>query len=132
MKLAYFLVFGLVCYYALAVAEPRPWAAAYGLVPIAVLSLLLISAQAVTSITSERDIGALDLLMVTDLTPTEFIYGKLLGSLYNTKEYVIPPLILVVIYALRGQLATPPRGHAELLMGRNLEALGFILAVITR
>jgi ABC-type Na+ efflux pump permease subunit len=128
VKLAYFLVFGLVCYYALAVAEPHPWAAAYGLVPIAVLSLLLISAQAVTSITSERDIGALDLLMVTDLTPTEFIYGKLLGILYNTKEYVIPPLILVVIYALRGQLATPPRGHAELLMGRNLEALGFILA----
>lgn len=126
VKLAYFLVFGLVCYYALAIAEPRG-AAAYGLVPIAVLSLLLISAQAVTSITSERDVGALDLLMVTDLTPKEFIYGKLLGILYNTKEYIIPPVILAVIHAWRGQLATPPRGHDEMLWGRNLEALSFIL-----
>jgi hypothetical protein len=128
VKLAYFVSFGLVCYYALVQAEPGDWAAAYGLVPVAILSLLLISAQAVTSITSERDIGALDLLMVTDLTPKEFIYGKLLGILYNTKEYVIPPLVLTVIYAVRGQLSTPPRGHPEVVLGRNLESLFCILA----
>ena len=128
VKLAYFVSFGLVCYYALVQAEPGDWAAAYGLVPVAILSLLLISAQAVTSITSERDVGALDLLMVTDLTPKEFIYGKLLGILYNTKEYVIPPLVLTVIYAVRGQLSTPPRGHPELVLGRNLESLFCILA----
>ena len=47
--------------------------------PVAILSLLLVSAQAVTAITSERDGGALDLLLVTDLSPKEFIFGKLLG-----------------------------------------------------
>ncbi len=127
VKVAYFLVVGLVCYYALFLAEPRPWAAAYGLVPIAILSLLLISAQAVTAITSERDVGALDLLMVTDLTPREFIFGKLLGILYNAKEYVIPPLVLAGIYAFRGQLASPAPGHPELDAGRNLESVIFIL-----
>jgi ABC-type transport system involved in multi-copper enzyme maturation permease subunit len=127
VKLAYFLVFGLVGYYALVAAEPRPWAAAYGIVPIAILSLLLISAQAVTSITSERDIGALDLLMVTDLSPREFIFGKLWGILYNTKEYIVPPLILVIAYGVRGQLATPPRGYAELSLARNIESLVCII-----
>ncbi len=127
VKVSYFVVFGLVCHYGLALTAPGGWAAAYGLVPVAILSLLLISAQAVTSITSERDVGALDLLMVTDLSPQEFIYGKLLGILYNTKEYIVPPLILTVIYAVRGQLSTAPRGHPELLLGRNLESLFCII-----
>ncbi|MCS7045649.1 MAG: ABC transporter permease, partial [Gemmataceae bacterium] len=128
VKLAYFLVFGLICYYVLAVAEPGPWAAAYGLVPVSILSLLLISAQAVTSVTSERDIGALDLLMVTDLTANEFIFGKVVGILYNTKEYIVPPLLLAVVYAVRGQLAAPPRGQLEATLGANLESLFCIVA----
>jgi hypothetical protein len=57
----------------------------------AVLSLLLINAQAVTSLTSERDVRALDLLLVTDLTPKEFIFGKLGGVVYNTKEMLLFP-----------------------------------------
>ena len=89
--------------------------------PIGILSLLLISAQAVTSITSERDLGSLDLLVITDLSPKEFIFGKVFGILYNTKEYIVPPLILIVVYAWRGQLGTPPRGHPEQLVGKNLE-----------
>ena len=48
VKAAYFVVLALVTYYALFVLETRVLAAAYGLVPIAILSLLLISAQAVT------------------------------------------------------------------------------------
>ena len=28
------------------------------------------------------------LLLVTDMTPREFIFGKLAGALYNTKEMV--------------------------------------------
>jgi len=115
VKLAYFIVLGLIAYYVLSDSEPRAWAAAYGLVPIAVLSLLLISAQAVTAITSERDVGALDLLMVTDLTPKEFIFGKLWGILYNTKEYVLPPLILAVVYAVRGQFSN-----------RNIESFVYV------
>jgi ABC-type transport system involved in multi-copper enzyme maturation permease subunit len=127
VKLAYILVFGLIGYYAL---EPLwsgegriPFFAARGLVPIGILSLLLVSAQAVTAITSERDTGALDLLLVTDLTPGEFIFGKLLGILYNTVEYLVPPLLLVVVYASNNLLATPPPGHPELAPWKNFESL---------
>ncbi len=126
VKIAYFIVLGLVCYSAL---EPlwtggtRPlFFAAYGLVPVAILSLLLVTAQAVTAITSERDGGALDLLLVTDLTPNEFIFGKIWGICYNTKEYLLPPLLLTLVYARLGLLATAPPGHPELLPGRNLES----------
>jgi ABC-type transport system involved in multi-copper enzyme maturation permease subunit len=111
VKAAYFLVLGLVCYYALAplwAGQRREWAAAWGLVPVGILSLLLVSAQAVTAITSERDLGALDLLLVTDLTPQEFIFGKLLGICWNTKEYLLPPLALAIFYGVTGRLATPP------------------------
>ena len=83
------MVLGLICYATLAaaLAGPRvPFAAGYGLVPVTVLSLLLVAAQAVTAITAERDGGALDLLLVTDLTPKEFIFGKIWGVLFNTRE----------------------------------------------
>lgn len=106
VKTAYFVVLGLVAYYAFVAMDPRPWAAAYGLVPIGILSLLLISAQAVTSVTSERDLGSLDLLIITDITPKEFVYGKILGILYNTKEYILPPLVMVAVYAVLGKLGT--------------------------
>ncbi|MBI1830780.1 MAG: ABC transporter permease [Planctomycetes bacterium] len=127
VKTAYFIVLALVGYYALFITEARELTAAYGLVPIGILSLLLISAQSVTSITSERDLGSLDLLVITDLTPKEFILGKIFGILYNTKEYILPPLILVVVYAIRGQLATPPQ------FGKNLEgaiALGIAILIL--
>lgn len=58
------------------------------------LSLVLVNAQAVTSLTTERDGRALDLLLVSDLTPKEFVYGKLGGVLYNTKEMVLLPMLL--------------------------------------
>jgi hypothetical protein len=126
VKTAYFLVLGLICWYALApVIQPgerAPFAAAYGLIPVGVLSLLLVAAQAATAITSERDTGALDLLLVTDLTPKEFIFGKLLGVCYNTKEYLLPPLLLAGVYAVYGCLATPPAGHKELAPSMNATA----------
>jgi len=111
VKSAYFLVLALVCYYAIAPMWSSEGAgqftAAWGLLPVCILSFLLVSAQAVTAITSERDIRALDLLLVTDLSPKEFIFGKLWGILYNTKEYLLPPLILAGVYAWFGFLATP-------------------------
>jgi ABC-type transport system involved in multi-copper enzyme maturation permease subunit len=64
------------------------------LVPFGVLSLVLLNAQAVTSMTSERDAKAIDLLLVTDLTPSEIIYGKLGGVFYNTKEMWLLPMLL--------------------------------------
>ena len=80
----------------------------------------MVSAQAATSITSERDTGALDLLLVTDLTPQEFIFGKLGGILYNTKEYIIPPFLLAAFYAWNGFLATPPANQPQLSASMNL------------
>jgi hypothetical protein len=60
----------------------------------AVLGLLLVNMQAVTAVTAERDARALDLLLVTDLTPQEFVFGKLGGVLYNAKEMILLPLAL--------------------------------------
>jgi ABC-type transport system involved in multi-copper enzyme maturation permease subunit len=127
IKAAYFLVLGLVVYYAFLAPSDGAFAAARGLVPVCVLSLLLVNAQAVTAITSERDVGALDLLLATELSAKEFVFSKFLGVLYNTKEYLLPPLILAGIYAWRGQLASAPPGHPELLAGKNLDAFLCIL-----
>ncbi|MSU77528.1 MAG: ABC transporter permease [Gemmataceae bacterium] len=133
VKLAYFVVVGLIGYYSLFLMERAEFAAAWGIVPVTILSLLLISAQSVTSITSERDLNSLDLLLITDLSPKEFILGKVFGIVYNTKEFIVPPLILVVIYAMRGQLGTPPRGQDSLLVQKNIEgalALGIGMLVV--
>lgn len=74
----------------------------WGLVPVTVLSLLLINAQAVTAVTSERDLKSLELLLVTDITPPEFVIGKLGGIAWNTKELAVPPLILACAYSFWG------------------------------
>jgi ABC-type transport system involved in multi-copper enzyme maturation permease subunit len=132
VKLAFGLVLALIVYFAISeLNRPggRPaFAAAYGLVPVAVLSLLLVSAQAVTSITSERDGGALDVLLVTDISPYEFVFGKLLGVAYNTKEYLIPPLLLAVYYAAQGLLTNTPPGAS---LGTRLATnFGPLIAVL--
>jgi len=75
------------------------------LVSLALLSLVLVNAQAVTSLTSERDVRALDLLLVTDLTPKEIVFGKLGGVFYNTKEMVLLPMLLCVGLWLTGGLS---------------------------
>ncbi|HQR44037.1 MAG TPA: ABC transporter permease, partial [Gemmatales bacterium] len=76
-------------------AEVTRFNIAFSLVPMMVLSFILVNAQAVTSITSERDLGALELLLVTQLTPAEFVLGKLGGILYNAKEMILPPLLFM-------------------------------------
>ena len=133
IKLAFGVVLALILYFAIAeLNRPggRPaFAAAFGLVPIAVLSLLLVSAQAATSITSERDGGTLDVLLVTDISPKEFIFGKLFGVVYNCKEFIIPPLALVLFYAIRGVLARPaadatPADAAEANLGPLVAVIG--------
>ncbi|MCU0962702.1 MAG: ABC transporter permease [Pirellulaceae bacterium] len=58
------------------------------------VSLVVLNALAVTSITNERDGQALDLLLVTDLSPFEFVAGKLGGVLWVTKEMVVLPMLL--------------------------------------
>jgi hypothetical protein len=107
VRLAYLLVFTVsaAAVYGLLHAEGRVARAdvALPLAPLFMLSLVLVNAQAVTALTSERDARALDLLLVTDLTPKEFIYGKLGGILYNTKEMIVLPIALgAYLYYARG------------------------------
>ncbi|MGC8644175.1 MAG: ABC transporter permease subunit [Isosphaeraceae bacterium] len=77
-------------------ANPLGSSLALIVVGLAILSLILINAQGVTALTSERDSGALDLLLVTELSPGDFIYGKLYGILYNSKEMVALPLLFAL------------------------------------
>ncbi|MBY0457585.1 MAG: ABC transporter permease, partial [Gemmataceae bacterium] len=73
---------------------------------------------------SERDGGALDVLLVTDVSPKEFVFGKLLGVLYNCKEYILPPLALAIFYAVRGALTrTPPDAPPGEVLAANLGPL---------
>ena len=75
---------------------------AFGFLGIAILSLLLINAQAVTSITTERDMNTLDILLATDLNAREFMAGKFVGALWNTKEMIFLPLLLLIWLSTRG------------------------------
>ncbi|MCE5303606.1 MAG: ABC transporter permease [Planctomycetaceae bacterium] len=96
VRLVYGLLFGLAV---VSVWTSGVGSASQGLVAVGLLgllSLVLVNAQAVTSLTSERDVGALDLLLVTDLTPKEIVFGKLGGVFYNTKEMVLLPMLLCV------------------------------------
>ncbi len=71
-------------------------AVARPLAPLMIVSLVILNALAVTSITSERDGQSLDLLQMTDLSPKEFLFGKLLGVLYVAMDVIAVPIILVV------------------------------------
>jgi ABC-type transport system involved in multi-copper enzyme maturation permease subunit len=109
IRLAYLLLFALAAgsLYWMArqgelTAAPH---AAVVLAPLFLLSLILVNAQAVTSITSERDVRALDLLLVTDLTPKEIVFGKLGGVFYNTKEMILLPLLLCVYLRMNNALS---------------------------
>ncbi len=86
--------------------QTDPWRVTRALIPLGILSLLLVNAQGVTALTSERDTGALDLLLVTELSPQQFIYGKLYGVLYNTKEMILSPILLTWAMVGTGRLGT--------------------------
>jgi ABC-type Na+ efflux pump permease subunit len=79
-------------------------AAARPLAPFFLVSLVIVNALAVTSITNERDGGSLDLLLVTDLTPREFLFGKMLGVAYVTWEMLAAPLALCLALFFAGAL----------------------------
>ena len=98
VRLVYLVLFGLAAggIHRLAVLQQAGGAteAATALIALLLLSLVLVNAQAVTSMTTERDGRSLDLLLVTDLSPKEIIFGKLGGVFYNTKEMVVLPVVL--------------------------------------
>lgn len=76
------------------------------LTPFFVISLVMINALAVNSITNERDAQALDLLLATQISPTQFLVGKLAGVLYVTKEMVLLPILLSVYLWWQGGMLT--------------------------
>ncbi|MEO8269438.1 MAG: hypothetical protein ABI557_06955 [Aureliella sp.] len=76
------------------------------LTPFFVVSFVMINALAVNSITNERDGQALDLLLATQITPRQFLLGKLLGVLYVTKEMVLLPLALTGYLWWQGGITT--------------------------
>jgi len=109
LRLAYLLLFAASAtglhWILSAQRSPNIAAVALPIVPLFVLSLVLVNVQSVTALTAERDARALDLLLVTDLTPREFIFGKLAGALYNTKEMVLLPMALCVYLAVAEQIS---------------------------
>ena len=123
IRLAYVILFGLTAaglHVTIAAGNPITGeAGSLALVALLFLSLVLVNAQAVTSLTNERDGKALDLLLVSDLTPKEFVFGKLGGAFYNTKEMVVLPLGLCVYL-----------WYADALSLENLVYLTLALAVL--
>ena len=100
IKACYVLLYALGAGFFLSLGQglEDPLSTGLALIPVGltILSLVLINAQGVTALTTERDTGALDLLLVTELSPGDFIYGKLYGALYNSKEMVALPVISAI------------------------------------
>ncbi len=67
---------------------------ALAMAPLLIVSLVIVNALAVSSVVTERDVLAIDLLLVSDMSPKEFIFGKLFGVLYVTKDVWALPMIL--------------------------------------
>ncbi|MGB9687576.1 ABC transporter permease subunit [Thermogutta sp.] len=100
----FFAAFFALAQYGETIEGPNKNLVAAVTVPVLLISLILVNTQAVTSLTTERDGRTLDLLLVSDITPKEFIFGKLLGTFYNCKEYVLLPTILCLWLGWRGWL----------------------------
>ena len=109
IKLAYVLLAALIGYSvisssgqdgALVLGMVTPGAAAF--LAIGVISLLLINAQAVTSISTERDSNTLDILLATDISAREFMSGKIVGALWNAREMIIVPTGLLIWMTVSG------------------------------
>jgi len=129
VRLAWLLLFAVAVAGVVAQARsPRPdrVAVAAAVVPMVLASLLTVAALAVTSVTTERDRGTFDLLLVSDLEPGEFVWGKLLGVLGSAAEIVLLPLLLCLLLVPLG-IATPEHG-AYLALG--LAILTFFVTVL--
>ena len=130
IRIVYFFLF-LACGWALhslfaTTAAPTLGQMAGPVVPLLLLSLMLVNAQSVASLTSERDGGTFHLLLVSDITPKEFVYGKLGGTFFNMKEIVILPLLLCVYLWYLGGISTANLGF---LIG-GLCVLFFFVAMV--
>ena len=75
------------------------------LAPFILVSLVMLNALAVTSITNERDGRSLDLLWMTDLSPKEFLFGKLGGVLYVAADVILLPMGMCVYLFFNGAIS---------------------------
>ena len=107
IKLAYLAMAGFIAY-TLTQTDPsaagasKISATSVGFVGLSLMSFMLINAQAVTSLTTERDGKTLELLLVTNVTAKEFIFGKLGGVLFNTKELILAPIAILLYLWISG------------------------------
>ncbi len=111
VKLAYFVLAGFILFnltktygnqqLILGMMSPVGFAFA----SLSLVSLILVNAQAVTSLTSERDAQTLELLLVTNVTAKEFVFGKLGGIFFNAKEVILVPMFLLLALAMRGEFS---------------------------
>lgn len=108
------------------VATPTFAQLAIPVLPLILLSMFLLNSQAISSMTTERDLGAFPLLLVSDLSPKEFVFGKLIGAFYNMKEAIIFPLLLCLYLGWKG--ATAPSTTCYLFFG--ILVLYFFVAMI--
>lgn len=111
IKLAYLAVSAAAAYAVAEVPANAPLVlgmvppAGFAFVAIGLLALLLVNTQAVTALTSERDANTLELLLVTELTAKEFVYGKLGGILVNTLEVTAAPVLFLIWQAAIGRVS---------------------------
>lgn len=107
-------------------ARPDRLAIAVAVVPMALASLVAVAALAVTSVTTERDRGSLDLLLVSDLEPAEFVWGKIGGVLVVARELVVLPLALCGALAIAGLVTV----EDAIYLALGLAILLFFAAVL--
>ena len=96
------------------------------LLPFFLISMFLVNSQAVTAISTERDMKTLDLLLVTDLTPREFVFGKLGGVFFNTKEMVVFPIVTCGLLHWWGAIGI----EDAIYMGLGLFVMDLFVAVL--
>jgi ABC-type transport system involved in multi-copper enzyme maturation permease subunit len=77
----------------------------FAFVAVGILALILTNAQAVTSITSERDGQTMELVMVTEVSSREFVLGKLGGIFFNMKEVLAVPVGFILAATSQGGLS---------------------------
>ena len=118
IKLAYVFLAAIIGYGMLTAADPDRLVlgmvspAAFAFLALSVISLLLVNAQAVTSISTERDSNTLDILFATDISAKEFITDKIMGAIWNAREMILVPIALLVL----AMVAVP----GSRIMGENL------------
>ncbi|HVJ67170.1 MAG TPA: ABC transporter permease, partial [Caulifigura sp.] len=93
----------------------------FAFVAVGILALILTNAQAVTSITSERDGQTMELVMVTEVSSREFVLGKLGGIFFNMKEVLAVPIGFVLAAISRGSLTA--ENAVYVLLGLTVLAL---------